>query len=122
MRTPGILLLLLTVFATVAYPQIDAKLSASTDDAVANAHAANGRYWRYSSEAPFHDFLGKDVQQFTSKDPQETAARVCMELGGELGHIAAVSQEMQVAFLCRFSEPDLTMSVDFGELDRIPAP
>lgn len=123
MRAPGILLLLLTVFATVAYPNIDGRIAAKTNESTASVLPSEDHYWRYSKRAPFHDYLAPEVQQFASTDPHETAARVCRELGGEVGHIAAVNrQQLSVAFLCRFTEPDVTMSVDFGDLDRIPVP
>lgn len=125
MRAPGILLLLLAVLATVAYPRMETRsvVAAKRPSAVANPQATAVHYWRYSEDAPFHEYLDPEAQQFASTDPQEAANRICTELGGVVGHVASVDDHsMSVAFLCRFSEPDVTMSVDFGELDRISVP
>lgn len=132
MRTPGMLLLLLASVATIAYPHIEAQLAADVRLPVADARVPKAQapevppdeqYWRYANDAPFHDFLAEEVQQFASTDPQETAERICRELGGELGHMAPEGDRKQsLPFLCRFTEPDVTMSVDFGELHRILAP
>lgn len=125
MRAPGILLLLLAVFATVAYPRMETRseVAASHSAITANPRVADAQYWRYSTQAPFHDYLDSEAQQFASTDPLEIANHICSELGGSVGHIAPVEErKASVAFVCRFAEPDVTMSVDFGELDRIPAP
>lgn len=123
MRIPGILLLLLSLVVTLAYPHVDQRLPADASAvATYKSSTADEHHWRYSKQSPFHDFLESNVQQFSSTDPQETAERVCNEFGGEVGHISMANEpEMTVAFLCRFTEPDVTMSVDFGELHRIPA-
>ena len=121
MRTTGTLLLLLAIVGMMVHPQIDPQQYAPADRATSAGSSVKDE-WRYSRQAPFHDYLDHEAQQYSSTEPGDAAQRVCAELGGEAGFVeAATPSRMQVGFLCRFTEPDVTMHVDFGDLDRIPA-
>lgn len=121
MRMPGIVLLLVVV-ATIAYPraQSPAETSRPTEASAARAHSRTSDVWRYSQRAPFFEMLPEDLQSLETSDPETAAGKVCAELGGKVGLIEPLKpDDKTIAFVCRFVEPDVTMSVDFGELDRI---
>lgn len=122
MRMPGTVVLLLVVVATIAYPraQSPAENSRPTEASAATAQSRPYDAWRYSQRAPFFDMLPEDIQSLEASDPETTADKVCAELGGKVGLIEPFKpDDKTIAFVCRFVEPDVTMSVDFGELDRI---
>ena len=127
MRRPGIFLLLLLVIVALtsrdriaAFP-VPVVTSSKALASVADATAANDNAWRYAKDAPYHDVLPVAVQNFQATDPELAADTVCDALGGRLGHIESPHAGADALdFLCRFEEPDLTMSVEFGELRRIP--
>ena len=122
MRMPGIVLLCIVVSATIAYPRASPPLWTSGKPAVraAPAHSDPSGTWRYSRQSPFFEMLPEAVRHFETSDPETVANKVCAELGGHVGMIEPLKPGTRtIAFVCRFVEPDVTMSVDFGELDRI---
>jgi len=138
MRISGILLLLLVAAVTRAYPYADHQLSRQSDYqsnhqspmlsctapclAPGSAIAAAPDVWRYSDNAPFYEVLPNDVRELESPDPDVAAERICASLGGETGFVESPgAAKTKAGFLCRFVEPDVTMSIDFGDLHRIPS-
>lgn len=122
MRMPGIVLLLFVVVATMAYPraQSPAQNSRPTETTAATAHSATSDAWRYSQRSPFFEMLPEAIQSLETSVPETTAGKICAELGGTVGMIEPLKPGAEtIGFVCRFAEPDVTMSVDFGELDRI---
>ncbi|MBW3566950.1 MAG: hypothetical protein KY410_03155, partial [Proteobacteria bacterium] len=64
--------------------------------------------------------LPEAIQSLETSVPETTAGKICAELGGTVGMIEPLKPGAEtIGFVCRFAEPDVTMSVDFGELDRI---
>lgn len=78
--------------------------------------------WGYDARAPYYSFLPAEVQTFRSPVPDEAADEVCKALGGRLDFLQpADSSRPSLGFNCRFHEPDLTISAEFGDLRRMPA-
>ncbi|HEX6930129.1 MAG TPA: hypothetical protein VF267_12810 [Gammaproteobacteria bacterium] len=124
MRVTGLLFLLLILLAVIgSNPAMDVGLL-MTHAAPARmaTFQSNGNGWHYSDSSPFHAIVSENAREFQSRKPVEVAAMVCGDLGGEIEHIESPrASDAAIGFLCRFTEPDVTMSVDFGDLSRIPS-
>lgn len=115
---------LLLLFAVVAF--------AWGDEAVESAGSIAGPQpaalipltgeWGYDKASPYYSFLPAEIQAFRSPAPEEAADEVCKALGGRLDFMQRADLlRPSLGFNCRFHEPDLTISVEFGDLRRMPA-
>lgn len=113
---------LLLLLATVAFAWGDAVVE-STGSIVApvrvSALPPSGK-WGYDTTAPYYSFLPAEIQAFRSSAPEEAADEVCKALGGRLDFLQAGRLRPSLGFNCRFHEPDLTISAEFGDLRRMP--
>ncbi|HEX7030434.1 MAG TPA: hypothetical protein VF254_07545 [Gammaproteobacteria bacterium] len=79
--------------------------------------------WHYDYRSRYYRFLPHDIRLFRSEEPQAVAGRVCQAMGGRLHFLRSSFPEKQarVGFNCAFRDSEMTITVDFGDLSRIPA-
>lgn len=123
MRTREIWLFLL--FVTVALTYREEAVVALRDVAPAAhgeppVHALRGD-WAYDARSPYYSYLPDEVQAFRDPSPYVAAERICRALGGHVDFLQPAGDEREaIGFNCRFSEPDVTITAEFGELRRMP--
>ena len=123
MRTREIWLFLLLV--TIALTYHDAAVVALRDVTPARyeppVHPLPGN-WAYDPRSPYYSYLPGDVQEFRNPSPYVTAEHVCKALGGRVDFLQSPGDAREtLGFNCRFSEPDMTITAEFGDLRRMPA-
>lgn len=121
MRTREIWLLLLLVMIVVSYRgTIIESAGAIVPAPAVEPLAFPAGDWRYDPGSRYYSFLPNDARRFHSPHPVVAADAVCRSLGGRVDFLQPSAGGERLGFNCKFHEPDLTITTDFGDLRRMP--
>lgn len=121
MRAEELALLLLSVVFLVL---VGARVVLSGKEAPPSPATNATGPWQYDQHSPYYGVLPRDVRQFRSKTAAVVADHVCQAMGGRLHYLrkSPSQHRARMGFNCLFDETDMTISANFGDLSRIPAP
>lgn len=116
------LFLLFCTLMLFSHEQLRATLAHAAEVNLAHFPVSTGHSrWRYAEDAEFYGVVPERIREMRSERPGEVARAVCQSFGGQLDIIQRARDARDtVGFNCAFSEPDVSMTADFGDLRRIP--